>query len=64
MATTSRSTTAKRAREHARQSKQKEKAARRTQRQQNKQVAFRPHDGTEDPDLAGMRWGPQAPLYQ
>lgn len=55
-------TLAKRARERDRQTKQKEKEARRVQRKEEKSTALRPGDG-DDPDLAGMIPGPQAPLY-
>jgi len=54
-------TLAKREREKARIQKQREKEARRAERK-----ALKPdrstHEG-EDPDLAGLQWGPQAPLY-
>lgn len=53
---------AKRAREKASQMKQREKEERRAQRKANKQDRRPPQNG-EDPDLAGLRWGPQAPLY-
>jgi hypothetical protein len=53
---------AKRSRELAKQLRQKEKEARRAQRKEKKQAAARRDDG-KDPDLAGMKWGPQAPLY-
>jgi hypothetical protein len=55
-------TTGKRDRERARQQKQREKEARRAQRQSNKRTPGSTPEG-EDPDLAGLRWGPQAPLY-
>jgi hypothetical protein len=55
-------TLAKRDRERAKQIKQREKEARRAQRKANKEPVPRPVDG-EDPDLAGMVPGPQAPLY-
>ncbi len=42
--------------------KQKEKEARRVQRQQEKATRPRRDDG-EDPDLAGLEWGPQPPLF-
>lgn len=55
-------TLAKRDREKAKQAKQKEKEARRMQRKEEKKAGPRSRDG-EDPDLAGMVPGPQAPLY-
>jgi hypothetical protein len=55
-------TLAKRDRERAKQAKQKEKEARRAQRKAEKVPILRPKDG-EDPDLAGMRPGPQPPLF-
>lgn len=42
--------------------KQREKEARREQRKAEKALRPRPAEG-EDPDLAGLRWGPQEPLY-
>jgi hypothetical protein len=56
-------TLAKRTRERDKQVKRKEKEARRAQRNEQKRAAIRPTDG-EDPDLAGMIPGPQAPLYR
>ena len=53
---------AKRDREKARMLKQREKEERRAQRKANKQDRRPPQNG-EDPDLAGLSWGPQAPLY-
>lgn len=55
-------TIAKRDREKAKQVKQKEKEARRAQRKAEKATRRAPADG-EDPDLAGLKWGPQAPLF-
>ena len=55
-------TLAKRDREKAKQMKQREKEARRVQRKAEKSER-RPHAEGEDPDLAGLRWGPQEPLY-
>lgn len=52
----------KRERERAKQAKHKEKEARRVQRREAKANQLPPEDGT-DPDLAGMRPGPQEPLY-
>ena len=55
-------TIAKRDREKAKQAKQREKEARRLQRKADK--PDRPTTSTgEDPDLEGLRWGPQEPLY-
>ncbi|CAE6789427.1 hypothetical protein NSPZN2_50271 [Nitrospira defluvii] len=55
-------TIAKRDREKAKQAKQREKEARRVQRKAEK--PDRPTTSTgEDPDLEGLRWGPQEPLY-
>jgi hypothetical protein len=59
-------TLAKRARERAKQAKQKEKEVRRAQRKEEKKTLPRPDarpDDGEDPDLAGMTPGPQAPLF-
>ena len=58
----SNTTSAKRQREKARQMKQKEKEARRVQRKAHKAERVPTKDG-EDPDLAGLHWGPQEPLY-
>jgi hypothetical protein len=42
--------------------KQREKEERRLQRKAGK--SDKPQDQSgEDPDLAGLRWGPQEPLY-
>jgi hypothetical protein len=57
-------TAAKRAREAAKVVKQREKEARREFRKQQKDTAPpRRNDEGEDPDLAGLTWGPQPPLY-
>jgi len=40
----------------------KEKEAKRALRKAEK-AARGSHSDGEDPDLAGLRWGPQAPLY-
>jgi hypothetical protein len=42
--------------------KQREKEERRAQRKAGKPERRPTQDG-EDPDLAGLRWGPQEPLY-
>lgn len=42
----------------ARQTKQKEKALRRLQRKEEKAIA-EPQTDSEDPDIAGIRLGPQ-----
>jgi hypothetical protein len=55
-------TSAKRDREKSRQEKQREKEAQRAQRKANKRARGSSPDG-EDPDLAGLKWGPQPPLY-
>ena len=55
-------TLAKRDREKAKQMKQREKEARRVQRKAEKSER-RPQVEGEDPDLAGLHWGPQEPLY-
>ncbi|NGZ96999.1 MAG: hypothetical protein CV089_12930 [Nitrospira sp. WS110] len=62
MAGQGKTTTGKRDRERARQQKQREKEVRRTQRQAAKRNPGSTREG-EDPDLAGLRWGPQSPLY-
>lgn len=57
-------TLAKRDRERAKHAKQQEKEARRAQRKAEKVANPRPKDiEGEDPDLAGMRPGPQPPLF-
>ncbi len=53
---------AKRDREKARQQKQREKEEQRSQRKANKRERRYTREG-EDPDLAGLTWGPQPPLY-
>jgi hypothetical protein len=55
-------TLAKRDREKAKQMKQREKEARRVQRKAEKADRHQTTGG-EDPDLAGLHWGPQEPLY-
>jgi hypothetical protein len=62
MAGPGKTTNGKRDRERARQQKQREKEAQRVQRQANKRTPGRTSE-VEDPDLAGLRWGPQEPLY-
>jgi len=42
--------------------KQREKEARRVQRKAEKSTRLPTSEG-EDPDLEGLRWGPQAPLF-
>lgn len=59
----SKPTLKKRDRERARQVQQREKEARREQRKAEKASRPATATGGEDPDLAGMVWGPQAPLY-
>ena len=58
MAKTSKPTSQKRAREKARIDRQKEKEARRAEARERK-AATPPRSGSEDPDLAGIRPGPQ-----
>ena len=55
-------TIAKRDREKAKQIQRREKDARREQRKSEKPARPSSAEG-EDPDLAGLRWGPQEPLY-
>lgn len=55
-------TAAKRQRERDKAEKRKEKELRRVERKKTKDVIARGPDDP-DPDLAGMRPGPQAPLY-
>jgi hypothetical protein len=55
-------TLAKRNRERVQQLKKKDKEARRAQRKIEKEP--RPaQDTEEDPDLKGLVWGPQEPLF-
>lgn len=56
-------TLAKRDREKALKARQQEKEARRIQRKAEKEDRSNVPEGV-DPDLAGLRWGPQEPLYQ
>jgi hypothetical protein len=60
MAKPSRPTAQKRAREKAQQERQKEKLQRRAEAKERKASAPL-KEGDEDPDLAGMRPGPQPP---
>ena len=60
MAKSSRPTAHKRAREKAQQERQKEKQQRRAEARERKANAPL-RSGDEDPDLAGMRPGPQPP---
>jgi len=55
-------TATKRARERAKLEKRNEKMLRREARKKAKEAELPPEDGT-DPDLAGMKPGPQRPLY-
>ncbi len=55
-------TQGKRNREQAQRVKRQEKEARRAQRKAEKADRPVPLDG-EDPDLVGLRLGPQPPLY-
>ena len=56
-------TIAKRDREKAKQIQRREKDARREQRKTEKPARPLNTDAGEDPDLAGLQWGPQEPLY-
>jgi len=60
MTKTSRPTKQKRAREKARADRQKEKEQRRLDARERK-AATPPRSGDEDPDIAGIRPGPQPP---
>jgi hypothetical protein len=57
------STLAKREREKALQKVRQEKEAKRERRKAEKAASRSPVSDGEDPDLAGLRWGPQEPLY-
>lgn len=59
MAGSSRATFQKRQKELARQQKQRDKAARRLETKQRKAQSGQRDTGTEDPDIAGIRPGPQ-----
>jgi hypothetical protein len=59
---TVKTTLAKRNREKALQMNRKEKEAKRVLRKAEKPPRSQATEG-EDPDLAGLHWGPQAPLY-
>ncbi|NGZ60313.1 MAG: hypothetical protein CV081_07410 [Nitrospira sp. LK265] len=61
MGGTGKTTAAKRDREKARLQKQRDKEERRAQRKAAK--LNRPTQEGEDPDLAGLQWGPQPPLF-
>lgn len=61
MPPTVRPSAVKRGRELAKQARRKEKADRRAERKEAKANAPKPADG-EDPDLAGIQPGPQAPV--
>ena len=56
------STLAKREREKALQKVRQEKEAKRVRRKAEK-ASRGPVSEGEDPDLAGLRWGPQEPLF-
>ena len=62
MATHPKVTATKRARERAKVEKRNEKMLRREARKKAKETELPPADGI-DPDLAGLRLGPQPPLY-
>ncbi|MFQ5992516.1 MAG: hypothetical protein ACE5NA_08780 [Nitrospiraceae bacterium] len=55
-------TLAKRNRERIQQLKRQDKEARRAERKAQK-ADRRPSSDGEDPDLEGLRWGPQPPLF-
>ncbi len=55
-------TSTKRSRERDKIEKRNEKMRRREARKKAKEAELPPEDGT-DPDLAGMKPGPQPPLY-
>jgi hypothetical protein len=55
-------TIAKRDREKSKQIQRREKDVRREQRKTEKPARPSNIEG-EDPDLAGLQWGPQEPLY-
>jgi hypothetical protein len=59
MAKSSRPTGNKRAREKAQAERNKEKEARRVERRERKANAGPRSEGEEDPDLAGIKAGPQ-----
>lgn len=56
-------TQGKRSREHAQRLKRQDKAIRREQRKAESAAEIKPVIEGEDPDLIGLRCGPQAPLY-
>jgi hypothetical protein len=59
MAKNARPTSNKRAREKAQQERQKEKQQRRLEAKERKGTPLAAESGGEDPDLAGIRPGPQ-----
>ena len=62
MATNNRASQAKRSRERAKQEKQAVKRADREVRKEQKKIDGDNPDSDEDPDLAGIVPGPQAPI--
>jgi len=56
-------TQGKRLREHAQRLKRQDKAMRREQRKDQAAAETRPVVEGEDPDLIGLRCGPQPPLF-
>jgi len=54
----------KRARERARQERQKEKTLRRQENKARRAAAGPRQEGDEDPDIAGIIPGPQPPLWE
>ncbi len=59
MARNTRATSMKRAREKAQQERNKEKHARRLENRERKGASVAGNAGGEDPDIAGIRPGPQ-----
>jgi hypothetical protein len=62
MAANKKATATKRSRERAKVEKRKEKIQRREDRKKGKETELPTEDGL-DPDLAGIKPGPQPPLY-
>ena len=62
MAARPKATSTKRIRERAKVEQRNEKMRRREERKKAKEAELPPEDGT-DPDLAGMKPGPQRPQY-
>jgi len=62
MAANKKATATKRSRERAKVEKRKEKLQRREDRKKDKETELPVEEG-QDPDLAGIKPGPQPPLY-